>query len=820
MKISLAWLKRYLDLDHSPEVLEAQLNQLGFEVEGVVSTGLAPLDKVVVGEVLSKEPHPNANRLNICQVKTVEEGEPHRIVCGATNYKVGDRVPVALPGARLPGDFKIKRSKIRGEASEGMMCSAEELGISEESDGLLILAGDVGLGLPIHEVFKDAQDWVFDLTVTANRPDCLSHIGVARELAAAFGLTLRLPEVKRLSTSEGNEPQNNLNELLEGLEVKADKACPYYRAYAIRGVKVAPSPEWLQRLLKTIGLRPINNVVDITNFVLHEYGQPLHAFDAGKIEGKQLFVRHAAEGESILTLDGQEKKLSPSMLIIADRKQPLVIAGIIGSVDAEVDEGSVDLILESAWFDPKSIRPTSRSLGLSSDSSYRFERGVDPEGVALAAERAVALILEIAGGECLTPAWVKGKPPIALSEILLKPDFVRERLGFFVEDAAIQSALVSLGLKVEKVSGDEEWKVTTPSYRQDLKSPIDLVEEFLRLHGTDKIPAADVQVKGLHREDSATTCFCRQAAQLLKSQYFNECVHLTMREGQSLNEWFVSEQGSAIEVSNPLANDQSHLRTSLLPGLLDALKLNRDRQNQPLQLFEIGRIFKKFKDGTAYDLLSVAFVMVQTPSPAHWDEAKLPDFYDARKRASSLLDLAGVKHELSDWQDCTKEAAWQAGHSAMMGKLKDGFTARVGLMDLDLLKAWDIDGMVLAGEVVLLPDFFDKESSRKRYEVLSPYPPTFKDLALIVDESIPAAKVQEDLLNSASARAKEKFSVESVKLFDVYQGDSLPDGKKSLAFSLAFRSMKGTLTDKVVNKVFSAIQKDIASSTDYTIRDQ
>lgn len=437
MKISYNWLKNYIDLDpveHSPEVLADVLPLLGFDIEEYEKLGPPQLNHVVVGQVLEFGQHPDADRLRCCKVSTGNEGEVHDIVCGAKNFTQGDKVMVALPGAVLPGDFKIKASKLRGQPSAGMMCSAKELHIGHDHDGIMILDADTALGTPLNDLYRDG-DTVFDLEITPNRVDVLSHIGVARELAAKFGLEVKYPEVNASTKNAGSgEP------LLSGVEVSASEVCPHYTAICIKGVKVGPSPKWLKDAIEATGQRSINNVVDVTNYVLHETCQPLHAFDAAKIKGGKLIVRTAGEGEKITTLDEVERALTADMVVIADTERPLVVAGVMGSLDAEVDASTSDIVLEAAYFAPTSVRATSRKLGLSSDSSYRFERGVDPKGVAYASLRAVDLILQVAGGSVDGDMIEEGAEPPTISEVTLRPNRVRSFIGFDVSDEEMQSA--------------------------------------------------------------------------------------------------------------------------------------------------------------------------------------------------------------------------------------------------------------------------------------------------------------------------------------------------------------------------------------------
>ena len=496
MKISYNWLKNYIDLDpveHSPECLQEVLPLLGFDIEEIEKLGPPQLDKVVVGQVLEYVQHPDADRLRCCKVSTGNEGEVHDIVCGAKNFNKGDKVMVALPGAVLPGDFKIKASKFRGQPSAGMMCSAKELQIGQDHDGIMIIDHDAALGTPVNELYTDA-DTVLKLEITPNRVDVLSHIGVARELAAKFGLAVKYPKV---NVSKENASAGEA--LFSGVEVSAPEVCPHYTAICIKGVKVGPSPKWLKDAIEGTGQRSINNVVDVTNYVLHETCQPLHAFDAAKIKGNKLVVRMASEGEQITTLDEVERKLTSKMAVIADAERPLVIAGVMGSLDAEVEETTTDIVIEAAYFSPTSIRATARKLNLSSDSSYRFERGVDPKGVTHASLRAVDLLLEVAGGTVDGKLIEEGAESPTISEVKLYPARVRNFIGFDISDAEMQAVLESLGLGVsihDEADGRVRWEVTIPSYRQDLQRDVDLIEEIIRVYGTEEIPESEVIARG------------------------------------------------------------------------------------------------------------------------------------------------------------------------------------------------------------------------------------------------------------------------------------------------------------------------------------
>ncbi|MCZ6672650.1 MAG: phenylalanine--tRNA ligase subunit beta [Verrucomicrobia bacterium] len=813
MLISLNWLTNYVDLsDKTTEEIEYSLTMIGFEVEGIKNTGLPDLPKVVVGEVLSHEQHPDADRLGVCRVNVGEE-ESLQIVCGASNYQVGDRVPVALVGARLPGNFKIKATKLRGVKSFGMMCSPRELGLGDDHEGLMILEDKPGIGTPINEVFTDS-DTVFDIEVTPNRPDCLCHVGIAREIAAYFGKNLTYP---KLDTDFDGIRKSGEPGLITGVEVTSPDDCPNYYAHSIRGVKIGASPDWLKRTLEAVDQRPINNVVDITNFVLLEFGQPLHAFDAKKIGGSKIVVRRAAKGEKIVTLDEKERTLKSDMLVIADLEKPLVIAGVMGSVDAEVDDNTVDVVLESAYFDPSGIRKTSRTLGLSSDSSYRFERGVDPNGANFAALRCIDLILEIAGGELIGPVIQAGSEPNIEREIELDPHYIRDIAGFDIPDTRIREIFEFLECPVS--DGGEKWLVKVPSWRGDLYRPADLAEEVFRIFGTDKIPDADVSVKGLLQEDAATATLANRFSTYLVGQHFQECIHYSLRSGEEASRWFSRFSKETLKLANPFTSDQTHLRVSLVPGLLDTLKLNFARKTGLERVFEVGKVFYE-QDGQVYEMISVAFVIFQPDRESKWKSREGADFYTTKNILNAVgnfadLNLEGFGYKSLDWGT----SIWQKDHSAHVGNFADnGFEAKLGLLNVNLVKEWDLEGSVLAGSLDILPEKVSIEKDIVRFKPFSQFPSTEKDLALVVDDSLLAETVRLQLHKMAKRVVNNRYDVESVTVFDVYSGDGLPEGKKSLAFNMKFRSNDRTLTDKEVGEVFSEVQKQIEETTPYQVR--
>lgn len=811
MKISLNWLKKYIPIEKTPEEIAEALILIGLEVDAIEKVGLAKMDNLVVGEVLKRDQHPNADRLGVCEV-AIGKGVVTQIVCGATNYKVGDRVPVALVGCILPGNFEIKKAELRGVESNGMMCSMRELGLGDDHSGLMILTDRPEIGTPMNEVMGE-QDTVFEVELTPNRPDCLSHIGIARELAAYFDLELTYPQLTTSFNDATAKP------LLKGITVRAEEDCLHYRAYSIRNVKIGPSPKWLRTAIESIGQRSISNVVDVTNYVLHELGQPLHAFDAKKIKGEEIIVRYAKENEEITTLDDVKRKLTPQMMVIADAERPLVIAGVMGSVDAEVDDATVDIVLESAYFSPKSIRWTSRSLNLTSDSSYRFERGVDQKGQEFAALRAVDLILEVAGGELCPEVLVVNAIPDLEKEIKIVPEFVRERLGFGPEDDVIKDVFERLSFDVKEEWSDENelvWAVSIPSYRGDLDRPIDLVEEFLRIYGTDKIPAIPVSSAGLHREDDKPSIYTNRAQNFLVSQGFLQSMNYSLLEPGRWNKWFNDVNFDVLALENPLTADETHMRPSLLPGLLETLKHNQSKKTGATRFFEAGHTFFAQKE-EAYEMLSVGFVISIDEKTKHWRSREAVDFFTGKRICTELLKLAGYPETSIRWQPQERQQAWQKGHAAYAGEPLKTFKVDAGLLNLRMLKELGIEGSVLAGTVTFLPNKVLVRDKRPSYQPISFFPETTRDLAFLVDVTVTAEKVREDLSKACNRVCKNKFDVENVRVFDLYEGKGMPEGKKSLALAMTFRASDRTLTDIEVNEAFAEIQK-IMLQNGYTVR--
>ena len=800
MKISLDWLSQHIDVSSlSTEELSDLLTFAGVEVEEIEETQIH--ENVVVAEVLEKEQHPDADKLSVCKVKH-GEGES-QIVCGAKNFQVGDKVPLALPGSVLPGGLKIKKGKLRGVESQGMMCAGQELGIPSSVDGLLILEKDSQVGEKINSLYP--ADTLLTIEVTPNRPDWLSHLGLAREVAAVTDRTLKSDPIVAASTSTREAKSDEI-------KLESDAACPFYTARLIKGVKVGPSPDWLQGRLEAVGLRPINNIVDITNFVLMEMGQPLHAFDVAKLDGG-IHVRLATDGEELVALDGETYKLAGSDTVIADSKKALAIAGVMGGEDSGVTETTVDVLLESAYFQPPRIRKTSHRLTLSSDSSYRFERGVDPQQVLGASELATKWILELAGGTAEPEIQVAGAAPTLNEEVELDHARCRKLLGAEIPDQKIVEILSSLGLEnATNNAGISTWKI--PSYRLDLQRSVDLIEEVARIYGLDNIPANHSSLTSLPRPEDATYDIAFRLKERLVSLGFCETPTLAMvSEGQV--ETAVAGHGrTAVPIKNPLGVDYKMMRTTLLAGLavneLSSGLLNVASRNANLgaptaRLFELGPVYSDAGEETVLAMLiagNANDVSWMTPKPRGLS------IHDMRGVVEGLLPSVVLQMELLDDAHLPLAAELSVNLSGNATKL-----GVIGQCAPTQARKIGYDAVLVAE--LKLKTIKRLLGSPAKYKEISPFPAITRDVAMEIDASVPNQTVAQFFQNY-----KEDL-LESFALFDVFAdptGDKLDASKKSLAYSLTYRSAKKTLETKVVDKAHAKVLKALQDKLGVAIR--
>jgi phenylalanyl-tRNA synthetase beta chain len=769
MKFSLRWLSHYLDLTVPVSQMLDKLTLAGTEVERVTVTGVES-PHVVVAQILSSAPHPNADRLSVCQV---DDGMGTRqIVCGAKNYKVGDKVPLALPGAKLPGGLVIKESKLRGELSQGMLCSAKELALAEDAEGLLILLPDA----PVGKIFSEYQpgDTRFEVEVTSNRPDLLSYRGIAREIAAIGAGTLKVlhPPAIHFPT---NPPAWTAR-------LSAPELGPYYSATHLTHVKVGPSPAWLQEALAATGHRPINNVVDITNYVLFETGQPLHAFDAGKLAGRVIEVRRARAGEKIEALDDQTYELLADDLVIADESGPVAIAGVMGGKPTGVTDATTEIVLEAAWFLPASVRRTSRRLGLVSDSSYRYERRVDPGALLAVRDRALALLIELTGATISSASSVVGGPPPARGPITLRAKKIAGVLGMEVHTDGVEENLTRLGCEKRSATHDTESVWQPPTFRDDLSREIDLIEEIARLHGLDGVPAR--LVTGLHPETDADRAHARllHLRHVLAVRGWDECVT------DALIERRFATGDATLEMANPLSELQTHLRPALKTSLLQVAAKNLARGVAQLRLFEVGRVYEK-RDQSTHEPLRLGLLVAGLVQEAAWYQGeRTADYFELSGTVELLLKNANIN-------------------------VKDILES--GQISLSELKIHGIKVPVFYAEIVL-DAWLNSTSPPERYQPVPAFPPVRRDLAVVLPKAVPAEKVEETI------RATAAPNLESVRLFDLFRdpkGEKIPADQKSLAYALTYRAPDRTLTEREVNDAHDLVRKKLASDLACTFRE-
>jgi phenylalanyl-tRNA synthetase beta chain len=782
MKLSLDWLKSYVQFDGPADALAELLVRAGLEVESIESRG-ADFPHVVVAQILESSQHPNADRLSVCKVDD-GTGHPRQIVCGAKNYQVGDKVPLAMPGAVLPGDFKIKTGKLRGVESEGMLCSAKELRLAEDADGLLILPPETTVGVPIASVFP--PDAILDLEITSNRPDWLSHLGVAREIRAFTGAVVTPPAIT-VGPQSADESR---------AVTRASDRCPFYSVVRISGVQVAPSPAWLKARLEACGLRAINNIVDVTNFVMMELGQPLHAFDAAKVNGG-IQVRLANPNERLLTLDGQDLELRSDDLVIADAASPLALAGIMGGELSGVTNGTTDVLLESALFDAPAIRKTARKLGLQTDSSYRFERGVDPGMVLIASARAAQLIVEIAGGAIEPATITAGTLPPPATPVNLRGDRCRTLLGMPIADEEIRQCLTRLGL-VELppfAAGVQQWQA--PTWRADLTREVDLIEEVVRIAGIERVPG---QVRAIpsasSRADVAYDEMMR-VRQTLAGLGFSEARTSTLVSRT------VGDSKFILEVRNPLGDDQSALRSSLIDGLIPAMERNLNQGASSIRIFEVGRIFKAAEEE---ELSTVAMAITGLRTMESW--------HGKSETSMDLFDLKGVVEVLV--QGAILAPATDSRLAACWEIQLAGFVAGViGILPPSAARAMNARSAVVVAEI-RLDAIATSAEQRIKFAPLAKFPATVRDLAVVAPLDLPCSEI-----TTVWADAKEPLLVQ-VEVFDVFtdpSGDKLPADRKSLAFSLTFRAPERTLTSEEVSGSFERLKVALKSALPVEFRE-
>ncbi|HEY7745073.1 MAG TPA: phenylalanine--tRNA ligase subunit beta [Desulfuromonadales bacterium] len=803
MIVTYNWLKEFVDFDFSPEDLSRRLTMAGLEVDAMEKFGEG-LDSVIVAHLLAVDRHPDAERLTLCQVDT--GSDTVQVVCGATNHRAGDLVALAQVGSVLPGDFKIKKSKIRGVESMGMLCSEKELGLAEESAGIMILPAGLILGQPVFAALG-LKDVRFELGLTPNRPDCLSVVGVAREVSAMAGNPLRLPTAQVAETGPAIASQTSITVAEPGL-------CPRYAARLIRGVNIGPSPDWLVSRLEAVGMRSINNVVDVTNYVLMELGHPLHAFDFRLLRGGCIVVKRAGKGESFTTLDGQSRPLDERDLVICDAEGPVALAGIMGGENSEIRPDTVDILLESAYFNPTSIRRSSKRLGLHTESSHRFERGADVNMVPVALDRAASLILEVAGGTAAKGRIDVYPQPLAERRLAISVRKAAEILGLEVDILEMRRLLKSIGLGAELADNQNEvLYVSIPAFRPDLEREIDLVEEVARLNGYDRIPVTMPAGRIVCHRSANRQRHVRYLRDAMVAAGFSEVINYSFTSSAAWDKIALPADDSrreTVKILNPLTEEQSVMRTTLVPSLLETVSRNLAYRSRDLRLFELRPVFLP-QDGEELpqERLRMTAVICGRREPEGWAQGnETVDFFDLKGVLEVLLERFRI--DRVSWDSALSESYLHPGKSCTLtsGKTTLG---TIGEVHPKVLENFDIECPVYLLDLDLQA-FFAEIGLRRGFRSPSRFPDVYRDTALLLDEAVSARQVF-DLLD----RAKVK-EVEDVVLFDLYRGKGIPADKKSLAIRIRYRSAEKTLTDEEISAIHGRIIESLCKNLGAEIR--
>lgn len=786
MLISLDWLKQYVDIKEDIPQLENALTMIGQEVEAIDIQG-KHLDNVVIGQITEYGKHPNSDKLTLLKVNVGDE-EELQIICGAPNHKLGDKVVVAKIGAILPGDFKIKKSKIRDVESFGMLCSQVELGVGEDGDGIIILPEDAPIGEEYRK-YAGLDDVIFELEITPNRPDCLSHIGIAREVAAYYGRKVKYPSY---TLSEVIDSVNNYAKV----RVEDKERCKRYMGRVIRNVTVAESPEWLKKRIRAMGLKPINNIVDITNFVMFEYNQPMHAFDLDKLENSTVVVRAAENGEKITTLDGVERELVNGELVIADEVKPIAIAGIIGGQATQIEPETKNVFLEVAYFTPDNIRKSAKKLGIVTDSGYRNERGLDIENLPEVIDRAAALIAEVASGEVLDEVIDKYIEKPQKFEIPLNLTKLNTFIGKKLEFDTVGKILSNLGLGIKTLSQDM-LLITPPTYRTDLTRPEDLYEEVIRMYGFENIeavmPVEDIE-SGL--KDSKISV-ADNLKEILKEIGLHEVINYTFIPREALD--ILKIKDKVIEISNPLSEDMVIVRPTLIYSLLANIRDNFNRNQFDLRFFEVSKVFTPAEE-LANEDLRICVAIAGRPERTLWNpKPKAYDFYTMKGYVEKLLEYMGInRYKL----ERSSNENFHPGRSADI-KIGNDVIGTFGEVHPDVLEAMDIkrERAYVADIDLARAEKYIK--SAVKYERIVKYPEVTRDLAIVMDKDILVGNMVEDLKRVSPL-------IEKIEIFDVYEGEKIDADKKSVAISIVLRNKVKTLEEKEINDVVTKVLDTIS----------
>ena len=791
MKFSEQWLREWVNPDVSTAELCEQFTMAGLEVDSV-EPAAPEFDGIVVGHVLKVQPHPDADKLRVCEVST-GEGTPLQIVCGASNVKENMRVPLARIGAHLPGDIKIKRSKLRGIESEGMLCSAKELGLASDASGLMEFPDNAPAGEDVR-TFLNLNDQLIEIDLTPNRGDCLGLIGIARECGVLNRCDVTAPEIKDIKPVTDDRFD---------IEVKVTTDCPRYVGRIITGIDNSKStPDWMQEKLRRSGLNSISPVVDITNYVLLELGQPMHAFDLDKLNGG-IRVRHATKGEKLVLLDGKEVTLEAGTLVIADHKSPLAIAGVMGGAASGVTENTNKILLESAFFSQDAIAGKARSYGLHTDSSYRFERGVDPEMQKRAIERATALLIEIVGGKAGPVMEVVSDKDLPKRNIIkLRRARIKKILGIELADKDVKEILQRLGMKVS--DANEGWEVIAPGYRFDITIEVDLIEELGRIYGYSKIKSRRPEMPLRMLPVPESRIETQRLRSILIDRGYEEAITYSFVEPKL--QTLLLPETKGVELANPISADMSVMRTSLWPGLINAFLHNQNRQQTRIRLFETGLVFNQVNNNIKQER-RIAGIAVGSVLPEQWGESgRGTDFYDVKADVEALLGLGRKADIRFEADSCTCLHPGQSARIYIEGKP----AGWVGLLHPSVTQALDVTGNPVIFEL-LLEDIL--QANVAKFSEISRFPSIRRDLAIIIDEKITANKVQECVKNSAGDL------LQNVVLFDMYQGKGIDSGRKSIALGLTLGHSSRTLMEEDVEAVLGSVVSALNNKLGAVLRD-
>ncbi len=821
MNISYNWLKSYIDCDLTPAQIAEVLTDIGLEVEGFeqIETIKGGLAGVVVGEVLTCEAHPDSDHLNVTTVD-VGADAPLGIVCGASNCRAGLKVVCATVGAVLyptdgEGEFKIKRSKIRGVESLGMLCAEDEIGLGTGHEGIMELPADAVVGQSAKEFFGIEDDYLFEIGLTPNRIDAASHYGVARDLAAYLvsrdmRCELTLPSVEEFKVDNHN--------LTIPVEVQSPELAPRYASVTVTGCKVAPSPDWMQSRLRAAGVNPKNNLVDITNYILFELGQPLHAFDARKIEGGKVVVKRAAQGEKFITLDGTERTLSGDDLMICSAQRPMCIAGVYGGLDSGISDETVDIFIESAYFNPVSIRKTAKRFGLNTDASFRYERGIDPNIQLYAAKRAALLFKELAGGEISSD--LSDICPVAAQDFCFEfsCDRARALIGKEISDEEICKIISALDIRIEPI-GDSVLSVAVPPYRVDVQREADLIEDILRIYGYNNI-AVPTQVKSTISYTSTPDSgrLMNMTADFLTANGYTEIMSNSLTKASYYEGLADYNAQECVKILNPLSSDLNVMRQTLLFNTLEAIELNVNRRNGDIKIYEFGNCYLYNESAVGGEnalapyrenyRLSIAVSGAE--SALSWNQKSTPSsFFTLRAMVEKVLRRFSIDIYSLKSEEITGSDIYSEGLSLSLNGKE---LLKIGIVSPKMRKVFDIKQDIYFAEI----DFDALAKSTRKHKItvqeLSKYPEVKRDLALLVDKSVSFSQLR------AVALSADKKLLKSVSLFDVYDGDKLPEGKKSYALSFILEDKTQTLNDKTIEKVMSNLQRQFEQKCGAQVR--